>query len=157
VRILTIAAAVLYSVDADVGGVQSSAQGADGVSTESAKTLNVETGGYATEPAAASGEQTAAGQKILELEQRVAAIEAALAAPKTPPAPIGPAHVTQGRIVIVRGHRGNEPAIVTEVREDGSIDAQVFRCDHLVHTAEGAKQIDPSDDDAIGWFWPPRA
>jgi hypothetical protein len=63
-----------------------------------------------------------------------------------------------GRIVIVRHeHHVDAPGIITAVREDGTIDVQVFRGDHFPHVADRIAEIgEPETDKSPGWFWPPR-
>jgi len=64
---------------------------------------------------------------------------------------------SMGRIVITRReHHGTAPGIVTAVREDGSIDVQIFTGDHMTHTAESMAEVKADDESAVGWFWPPR-
>lgn len=64
---------------------------------------------------------------------------------------------SMGRIVITRReHHGTAPGIVTAVREDGSIDVQIFKADHMTHTAESMAEVKADDESAVGWFWPPR-
>jgi hypothetical protein len=56
-----------------------------------------------------------------------------------------------GSTVIVH-HKGKAaPAIVVDVREDGSLDVQIFRGDHLPHAAQGLKPVAPGNSD--GWSW----
>ena len=61
-----------------------------------------------------------------------------------------------GRIVIVRQEgKDNAPGIITAVREDGTVDVQLFRADHMPHVGHRLGETDPKDTGA-GWFWPPR-
>lgn len=58
-----------------------------------------------------------------------------------------------GDIVLVRleGYRVS-PAIITDVREDDSVDVQVFIGDHAQHLASSLQQASPDDDSSFGWY-----
>src|SRR5580698_6564282 len=46
-----------------------------------------------------------------------------------------------GRIVLVRReHHGVAPAIITAVREDGTLDLQVFHADHIPHVGHAVTE-----------------
>lgn len=62
---------------------------------------------------------------------------------------------TMGRTVHVRSGKQTHPAIIVEVREDGSVDLQVFKADHMQHAAHRVKEAHPETGD--GWFWPPQS
>ena len=63
---------------------------------------------------------------------------------------------SMGRNVIVRSGGKCAPGIVAEVREDGSIDVQIFRADHMVHAGHSLTEVGPDAESGDGWFWPPR-
>lgn len=125
---------------------------------------------------AAAGGQPAAGLQTPAPAEGTSAINAAApstassapAAP-TPAPPVAPglANVQQGapnkavpslgRIVIARyPHRQDAPGIVTFVHSDTVVDLQIFRGDHLPHNGQNVAQIEPTNTDGTGWFWPPR-
>jgi hypothetical protein len=70
------------------------------------------------------------------------------------------AHAAQkpsvGRIVIVRHSGQGYPAIIVQVREDESIDVQIFKADHTPHGAHAVKEVDPDTEGGDGWHWPAR-
>lgn len=79
---------------------------------------------------------------------------AAAAAPK--PAPQKP---SLGRIVIVHSeHHVDAPGIITAVHENGSVDVQVFRGDHMTHSELKLEGGDESGAVPAGghWSWPAR-
>lgn len=62
-----------------------------------------------------------------------------------------------GRIVIARyPHRQDAPAMVTFVHSETVVDLQIFRGDHLPHNGQKVAQMEPTNTDGTGWFWPPR-
>lgn len=104
---------------------------------------------------AADSDLGAAAPAAPESVQTSAADSAPAPSDPAPSQPQVPA-ISMGRIVIVRDHHGRAaPAIVVTVKENGTIDAQLFRADHAVHAAEGLDQVDPAGT-ARGWFWPQR-
>jgi hypothetical protein len=117
---------------------------------------NDETG--ASMPHAQADPEMAA--ELQALEGKVSAIDAELtkheAADKMQQTPTR--KPSMGRIVIVRHeHHVDAPGIITAVREDGTIDVQVFCGDHLPHVADRLLEIHPPEaDSSSGWFWPPR-
>jgi hypothetical protein len=62
-----------------------------------------------------------------------------------------------GRIVIVRQTgRDDAPGIITAVREDGTVDVQLFRADHMTHVDHRLAEVGPDAESGAGWRWPPR-
>jgi hypothetical protein len=62
---------------------------------------------------------------------------------------------SMGRMVIVRHGEKKVPAVIVDVREDGSIDVQAFHADHMPHSAHRLQEID-ADGTGDGWYWPKR-
>lgn len=79
------------------------------------------------------------------------------AQPASPPQGLGSLLPTMGRIVIVREPgRADAPGIVVAVHNP-TIDAQVFRGDHMPHSSHRLEQLtNLTDEKARGWFWPQR-
>ena len=69
------------------------------------------------------------------------------------------AHSTpvMGSIVIVRHGGKKAPGIVIDVREDGSLDVQMFKGDHMPHAAHRLQKVGPEPESGDGWYWPPRS
>lgn len=55
-----------------------------------------------------------------------------------------------GSTVIVKHSGKKAPAIVVDVREDGTLDVQIFRGDHMPHSAHAVAK---AADDGDGWSW----
>ena len=59
--------------------------------------------------------------------------------------------------MIYRDGNGDEhAAIITRVYETGAVGLHVFRDDAFAGPLAAQQQIEPADESAIGWFWPPR-
>lgn len=63
---------------------------------------------------------------------------------------------SMGRNVIVRQGSTKAPGMIVDVREDGTVDVQIFRADHMIHAAHRLSEIGPDAESGDGWFWPPR-
>lgn len=136
--------------------------GAPESADESSQTNPAAEHGDASEPNHESGTSVSAlADRVEMLEGKVDAIEQAKAeavatAAAAPPAPKPTPSL--GRIVIARyPHRQDAPAVVTFVHSPEVVDLQIFRGDHLLHNGQRVNQIEPSNTDGTGWFWPPRA
>lgn len=63
---------------------------------------------------------------------------------------------SQGRTVLVRHGEKTHPGMIVDVRDDGSVDVQIFRADHMTHSAHALKEVGPELESGDGWLWPPR-
>lgn len=117
-------------------------------------------GGLPTQAAAAPD----AAQSIGGLGQGQAGFQppggVTFVAPTTPPlVPFTPPRQlpSLGRIVIYRSeHHLDAPALITRVYSDTEVSVHVFRDDVFPHHASHVSQINPAQEGAFGWFWPPR-
>lgn len=157
---LMLLTAALLAAEADLGAVQASAPEAVPQEAEPIPTADKvdETGATGEPPAeVGSGENTAQGQRILALESRITALEAALAAKGHETLTSSPPMPRPGMIVMVKEpHHPDYPAIVAEVVDDlGAIHANVFRGTHVPHAVNHLPNIEPGAE-GPGWYWQGR-